>query len=124
MIGNSGLGWELYQGALTSDYNDIQGGTTAEGIHAGVMAGTVWIALSVYAGLNLRKDEVHFNPELPENWETLSFNFLFKGVRYYCMVAKNNITITAGANEDTKVQVWVKGTAYALQPGTPLEILF
>lgn len=36
--------WDLYLEALTSDYIDIQGGTTKEGIHAGVMAGTVLMA--------------------------------------------------------------------------------
>ncbi len=29
------LSWQLYQEALYSDYRDIQGGTTAEGIHTG-----------------------------------------------------------------------------------------
>jgi len=43
MIGEKQLSWQLYMDALTSDYNDIQGGTTGEGIHAGVMAGTVLV---------------------------------------------------------------------------------
>ena len=41
MIGDRDLSWELYQDALGSDYVDIQGGTTAEGIHLGVMY-SVW----------------------------------------------------------------------------------
>ncbi|HRZ49520.1 MAG TPA: beta-phosphoglucomutase family hydrolase, partial [Bacteroidales bacterium] len=53
LIGQDTLGWELYRDALTSDYDDVQGGTTAEGIHCGVMAGTVLIAVKAYAGLNL-----------------------------------------------------------------------
>ena len=38
LAGDKELGWHLYRNALTSDYEDIQGGTTAEGVHTGVMA--------------------------------------------------------------------------------------
>lgn len=124
MIGDTQLGWELYQGALSSDFNDIQGGTTAEGIHAGVMAGTVWIALSVYAGLNLRKQEVHINPSMPIPWKSLAFNFQFKGVRYYVEVTHTAVTITAGANADTKVYVWINENKYLCEPGTPLKVVY
>ncbi|MCD4696368.1 MAG: beta-phosphoglucomutase family hydrolase, partial [Bacteroidales bacterium] len=86
MINDKKLSWELYQDALTSDYNDIQGGTTGEGIHAGVMAGTVLIALQSYAGLNLKGDDVKFEPNLPKHWRTMQFGFDFKGVRYKCKI--------------------------------------
>src|SRR5664280_2324283 len=39
--------WQFLLGALESDISDVQGGTTAEGIHLGAMAGTVDIALAV-----------------------------------------------------------------------------
>src|SRR5699024_2060740 len=51
MVDNQKLAWDLYQEALYSDYRDIQGGTTAEGIHAGVMAATLYIPLTTFAGL-------------------------------------------------------------------------
>ncbi len=44
--GDDKLAQKLYQEALESDYSDVQGGTTAEGIHTGVMAGTVILALN------------------------------------------------------------------------------
>ena len=39
--------------ALNSDYRDIQGGTTVEGIHVGVMAAT-FIPLTTLAGMDIR----------------------------------------------------------------------
>ena len=45
LIGKNDLSNKLYNEALESDYNDVQGGTTGEGIHTGVMAATVLIAL-------------------------------------------------------------------------------
>ncbi len=44
-IGKKELASTLYKEALASDYEDIQGGTTGEGIHAGVMAATVYMAM-------------------------------------------------------------------------------
>ena len=87
MINDKKLSWELYLDALTSDYSDIQGGTTGEGIHAGVMAGTILIALQSFAGLNLKKDQVEFSPHLPEHWRSVSFNFSFKNVHYNAVLA-------------------------------------
>ena len=82
MTGDTELSRELYADALASDYNDIQGGTTGEGIHAGVIAGTVMIALNTYAGINLRKEQLEVHPHLPESWEELSCRLQFKGERY------------------------------------------
>lgn len=124
MIGDTKLGWDLYQGALSSDFNDIQGGTTAEGIHAGVMAGTVWIALSVYAGLNLRKQEVHLNPSMPSAWNSLKFNFQFKNVRYYVEVNHSQVIVTAGADAESEIYVWINGVKFLCEPGTPVTVVY
>ena len=43
-------GWGLFREALESDINDVQGGTTAEGIHLGAMAGTVDLVQRCYGG--------------------------------------------------------------------------
>ncbi len=98
MIGDEQLSWELYFDALTSDYNDIQGGTTAEGIHAGVMAGTIMIAISTYAGVDIRGNVLRINPNLPDRWKEMRFNLRFKGVHYDFEVTKDKIKILADKN--------------------------
>ena len=42
--------WERYMVALESDVGDVQGGTTQEGIHMGVMAGTLDLIQRGYLG--------------------------------------------------------------------------
>ncbi len=96
--GDHELSWKLYQDALTSDYNDIQGGTTGEGIHAGVMAGTVLIALNTYAGLNYRDEQLRLNPELPNAWKSIQFGLFFKGVQYRFNINRKQIQILANKN--------------------------
>jgi beta-phosphoglucomutase family hydrolase len=106
MIGDKNLSWELYSDALSSDFNDIQGGTTGEGIHAGVMAGTILIALSTYAGIQLRKENLEIIPSLPESWDQLKFQMNFKNVFYSFSV--NNGGVSVMADQDVKIKVFDK----------------
>ena len=105
MVGDESLSWELYYDALESDYNDIQGGTTGEGIHAGVMAGTLMIALTNFAGIDLRGSTISINPKIPKRWNELSTGLHFKQTAYYIDIKKNDITVTA----DKKAKIIVKG---------------
>ncbi len=93
MIGDNNLSWELYIDALTSDFNDIQGGTTGEGIHAGVMAGTILVAQQAYAGVNIRSGMLKINPQLPAHWREMQFNFVLRSNQYYLKVSKDNLEI-------------------------------
>ena len=48
--------------ALYSDVADVQGGTTAEGVHLGAMAGTVDAMFRVFNGIETRDDTLWLNP--------------------------------------------------------------
>jgi trehalose/maltose hydrolase-like predicted phosphorylase len=98
IAGNRTMSWQLYADALASDFVDIQGGTTAEGIHAGVMAGTVLIALSTFAGVSIQNETLSISPDLPLAWEKMSFGITFKGVRYQIEVATYQTSISTNAN--------------------------
>ena len=93
LIGDRKLSWQLYLEALRSDYKDIQGGTTKEGIHTGVMAGTALLTLRAYAGLKLDGDQVRIDPFLPEKWRQVSFNFQFKGDGYYFELTPEKVKV-------------------------------
>jgi trehalose/maltose hydrolase-like predicted phosphorylase len=95
IAGNREMSWQLYSDALASDFVDIQGGTTAEGIHAGVMAGTVLIALSTFAGISFDKEFLSLNPVLPDAWESLSFGISFKGFRFRLKITKTQLVVNA-----------------------------
>jgi beta-phosphoglucomutase family hydrolase len=93
IAGNRSMSWNLYSDALASDFVDIQGGTTAEGIHAGVMAGTVLIALSTFAGISFDQENLSLKPSLPDAWESLSFGLTFKGTRFSISITKTHLLI-------------------------------
>ncbi|MEU7834844.1 glycosyl hydrolase family 65 protein [Nonomuraea sp. NPDC049129] len=71
--------WQFFAEALFGDINDIQGGTTAEGIHLGAMAGTLDLLQRCYLGLEPRPDGLHLNPLLPDRLGVLSLSIRFRG---------------------------------------------
>jgi len=103
-IGQEELSWSMFQNALTSDYNDIQGGTTAEGVHTGVMAGTVWIMYAAFAGIDFSGDVLSINPNLPKHWTQLAFGLDFKGARYQFHFENGEIEISCDKAREVVVQ--------------------
>jgi trehalose/maltose hydrolase-like predicted phosphorylase len=71
--------WRRFREALMSDFKDVQGGTTHEGIHLGAMAGTLDLMQRCYSGLEIRDDVLWFNPQLPDDLRTMSFHIRFRG---------------------------------------------
>lgn len=102
-LGDKALGWRLYQEALFSDYHDIQGGTTAEGIHTGVMASTLQVTLSAFAGIDTREEYLELRPNLPEQWSKINFHLAFKGADCHIVIDKNIVSIKS--NKDIQVKV-------------------
>jgi beta-phosphoglucomutase family hydrolase len=117
LTGDHKLSWELYLDALTSDYNDIQGGTTAEGIHAGVMAGTVWVALASFAGLDLHGNYPRLNPDLPGHWRKISFSFNFRGDDYECEVAHDTIRIKVDSENPDSLKIGIREQDFEIEAG-------
>ena len=107
LIGDRKLSWQLYLEALRSDYEDIQDGTTKEGIHTGVMAGTARLTLRAYAGLKLDGDRVRIAPCLPETWRQMSFNFQFKGDGYYFALTPEKVKVKVDSPSKSRIEILV-----------------
>lgn len=124
LTGNRKLSWELFLDALTSDYSDIQGGTTAEGIHAGVMAGTVWVALASYAGMDVHGEFPCFRPNLPGHWRRISFSFTFRDSDYECEIAHHLIRIRVDCKENCSLKIGILDKIFDIESGgwTEFEI--
>ncbi len=72
--------WQMFKTALESDVGDIQGGTTREGIHMGVMAGTLDLIQRGYLGTTIRDETLYFAPQQTERLDGLSFFMRFRRV--------------------------------------------
>jgi trehalose/maltose hydrolase-like predicted phosphorylase len=70
--------WNRFRQALMSDFNDVQGGTTHEGIHLGAMAGTLDLIQRCYTGMEIRDDVLWFKPKLPSEIKSLRFQIRYR----------------------------------------------
>ncbi|MFW5821197.1 MAG: glycosyl hydrolase family 65 protein, partial [Bacteroidota bacterium] len=114
MIGKHELAWDLYLDALASDYVDIQGGTTSEGIHMGVMGGTVLSAMTVFAGLNWHGEALRLDPDLPRGWNTIKFSFRFKGGEYFFTIGNKKVRVSYKSDNNEEVRIFIRGMKFEL----------
>jgi len=123
-LGKGDLAWEMYMEALSSDYVDIQGGTTAEGIHAGVMGSTLLFIIQSIAGIHFRDEVLSVNPALPAGWKKIKFNFAFRKKYYTFEIFLEKIIISIDALDDQLVEVEIAGRTHGLVPGKVFEVNF
>jgi alpha,alpha-trehalase len=110
-------GCRLFLEALRADVDDVQQGTTPEGIHLGAMAGTVAIVLHRYGGVTLEPDGVLFEPRLPEALARLRFRLHWRGRWLEVELTRGELELTADADRPEEVPVRVQGSWYRLEPG-------
>ena len=86
--------WERFLAALRSDAEDIQGGTTREGIHMGVMSGTLDLMQRGYPGSEIRDGVLQFEPRLPAAVEEVSFSMQFQRTPLRVTLDHDRLTLT------------------------------
>jgi trehalose/maltose hydrolase-like predicted phosphorylase len=110
--------WERFLVALHSDADDIQGGTTKEGIHMGVMSGTLDLVQRCYAGTFVRDGVLYFDPRLPSQLDSLSFPMQFRETPIQVTLTSDRLTLAVypeGASRP--VRVGARGDIRELCPG-------
>jgi trehalose/maltose hydrolase-like predicted phosphorylase len=86
---------ERYTVALGCEVSDIQGGTTQEGIHLGVMAGTLDLIQRAYLGTSVSDGVLRFDPKPVGNLDGLSFPMRFRGTWLQITVEGGKLTVVA-----------------------------
>ncbi len=114
-FGDDETAWQWFMEALVSDIHDTQGGTTQEGIHTGVMAGTLDIITRYFAGVDASGDILEINPHLPAHFTKLAMPIQFKKMSYHLELTPGRLTITATGKKQA-VQVKVMGKLLELIP--------
>jgi trehalose/maltose hydrolase-like predicted phosphorylase len=110
--------WERFLVALESDVGDVQGGTTKEGIHMGVMSGTLDLVQRSYAGSTVRDGVLVFEPRLPDQLANLSFSMQFRGMPLQVLFTHDSLTIVADPEGQSRpVRIGVGEEIHELSPG-------
>ncbi len=119
---NRDISWKSFEKALVSDFKDIQGGTTPEGIHLGAMAGTVDLIRRCYTGLELRKGTLWFKPQLPRKLKRISFKLRYRGHWLNLHLTKKEFRLKSEGGWAESIKVNINNKEYILTTGE--EIIF
>jgi trehalose/maltose hydrolase-like predicted phosphorylase len=110
--------WDRFLVALHSDVDDIQGGTTKEGIHMGVMAGTLDVLQRYYAGSHIRDEVLYFDPRLPGELSGLSFPMQFHETPILVTLSSERLTLAVHPEGVSRpIRAGVPGDIRELCPG-------
>jgi trehalose-phosphatase len=100
--------WKRYMVALESDIGDVQGGTTGEGIHLGVMAGTLDLVQRSYMGEEIRNGVLSFAPKDVNQLRDLTLPMRFRDMPLEIDLERNHLRVDAaidGLNRSVTVSV-------------------
>lgn len=107
---------------LASDIVDIQGGTTAEGIHLAAMAGSIDLLQRCFTGLETRDDRLILSPQWPKALDPIEFPFVYRGQRLHLRVSGRAAELTSEAGNSASVAVECRGRVHRLLPGRTVEV--
>ncbi len=107
--------WELFQDTLRVDFEDMQGGTTREGIHLGAMAGSIDLMFRCYTGLEVRDDMLWLKPRLPEQIQRFCMHVHFRGRALRLTIDRDEVRIVFSGREASRIGV--RDRVYRIEPG-------
>ncbi len=119
---NGGPVWDWFMEAMRSDIYDTQGGTTVEGVHTGVMAGTLDVITRYFAGVQPYGESLCVNPHLPAHWKLLAFKIRYKKTWYYFEFTKDALNLAIDAKSERRVSARIKDKRITLMPGQRKEV--
>jgi len=112
---------EYFKLLLESDVADVQGGTTAEGIHLAAMAGSVDLLQRCFTGLETRGGVLRFNPQWPEKLGTFTCRLRFRGNDIIVRISSTLLRVTAVSGDVPEIQVGCLDQWLPLRPGASVE---
>lgn len=118
--------WRWFLRVLESDIYDTQGGTTPEGIHAGVMGGSIDIVTRGFCGVRTFENRIKITPNLPENLTEISYNFHYQGCRIFITLGKSFFRIQAKGKKTKSffIPVEALNKTYKLFLNKPRKIFY
>ncbi|MXV50979.1 glycoside hydrolase family 65 protein [Pedobacter sp. HMF7647] len=111
-LGDEKRAYEFYLRTSRLDLDDYNN-DTEDGLHITSMAGTWMSVVEGFAGMRVRNGVLHFNPFLPEKWNSFSFNISFRGAVLNVRVSKEKVRIINHSESD--ISVVISGKQHTIQ---------
>ncbi len=120
--GNREQALQYFQQVLRSDIADVQGGSTAEGVHLAAMAGSIDLLQRCFTGLETRGDRLVLGPMWPENDGPLSCSLWYRGHRLHLVINGRKADVTADPTGAPTIEVECRGRIHRLASGQTIHI--
>jgi alpha,alpha-trehalase len=114
--------WKLFEEALKVDISDVQGGTTAEGIHLGAMACTVDLLQRAHTGIEVRGDVLYVNPCLPTELKRLDMCIYYRSHSLDLQLTQTTVKILSRAGKAPSIKIRISNKTRRLKPGDAIEV--
>ncbi|WP_241386288.1 trehalose-phosphatase [Rhodococcus sp. CH91] len=111
-----------FETVLVSDIGDIQGGTTAEGIHLAAMAGSVDLLQRCFTGLEVRGDRLVLGPRWPVSAGPLEFRISYRGHDLQLKVEGTEVEVSAGPGHEAPIEIMCRDRVVELRPGCTVRV--
>ncbi len=112
----------FFDDVLASDMNDIQGGTTFEGIHLAAMAGSIDLLQRCFSGIEIREDRLILGPSWPAPMGALRFPMTYRNHRLEIVIRGRRAEISSDPSDASPILVECRGLTQELQPGTTIHV--
>ena len=119
LIGNYDKAMEMYLRTSRLDLDDYNN-DTEDGLHITSMAGTWMSVVKGFGGMRVKDGVVHFNPYLPETWQSMSFKVRFRGASMDIKVSKSGIEVENLGN--SAIEVMVKNNKLRIEGGATATV--
>jgi maltose phosphorylase len=115
-LGRMDQAYQLYLRTSRLDLDDYNK-EVHQGLHITSMAGTWLSVIEGFAGLRLIEDKLHFNPQIPKEWDSYKFSITFRSRSIEVEVSNDVATFTLRSAE-LPMSIRIKGERIELQPET------
>ncbi|MBN3038576.1 MAG: glycoside hydrolase family 65 protein [Candidatus Omnitrophica bacterium] len=116
LLGRSREAWHWFVEVLRSDIYDTQGGTTPEGVHIGVMGGSIDIVLRAFAGLEMTSKGLSIDPDLPKHWRNIRLKFCYRKKLVSLSITRRQLVVSMikSKSKTFKLPVEIRGRLHYL----------
>ena len=118
---NRGKALDEFIDALRSDIADVQGGTTAEGIHLAAMAGTIDVLQRCFAGVETHGDILWLDPYWPRRLGMLKLGITYRGHNVTVTIADHTVRVSSAPGTRAPVKIGCHRQIRELSNGQTIE---
>lgn len=119
LLGRTQQAYEFYLRTSRLDLDDYNN-EVKEGCHITSMAGTWLSIVEGFGGMRLREGQLHFNPVIPEQWNSFSFKINFRNQILKVEVAKRRWNFSLEGDQPLEIHIQQKKMTIA--PGEVLSV--